>query len=92
MTTNRRKNTCIVMTLCNRPGYTTKVLDALARCDDVDRFPIGLLCEPVNDEVIAIAGKFTTLPHVRAFVMVGNQRVGVQREHLLGSGIRVRSS
>lgn len=76
MATNRNRNTCVVMTLCSRPAYTRQVLEALARCDDVDRFPIGLLCEPVNDEVIDIAAKFTTLPHVKAFVMVGSQRVG----------------
>jgi len=76
MPTSRSKNTCVVMTLCSRPGYTKTVLDALARCDDVDRFPIGLLCEPVSDEVISIAAQFTQLPHVKAFVMVGSQRVG----------------
>ncbi len=66
--------TVVMMTLCNRPSYTAQVLGALARCDDVDRFPIGLLCEPVNDEVIDIAGKFTTLPHIKAFAMTGRHR------------------
>jgi len=74
--TNNNRDTCVVMTLCSRPAYTRKVLDALARCDDVDRFPIALLCEPVCDEVISIASEFTRLPHVHAFAMVGTQRVG----------------
>ena len=64
------------MTLCNRPGYTKAVLDALARCDDIDRFPVAMLCEPVNDEVIDLARAFTMLPHVKAWAMVGTQRVG----------------
>ena len=74
--TNRNKNTVVVMTLCSRPSYTRQVLDALAKCDDVDRFSIGLLCEPVNQEVIDIADSFTKLPHVKAWLMVGQQRVG----------------
>lgn len=74
--TNRNKNTVVVMTLCSRPAYTRQVLDALAKCDDVDRFSIGLLCEPVSQEVIDIADSFTKLPHVKAWLMVGQQRVG----------------
>jgi hypothetical protein len=74
--TNRKRNTCVVMTLCSRPVYTKTVLDALARCDDVDKFPVALLCEPVNQHVIDIAAAFTQLPHVKAFVMLGNTRVG----------------
>ena len=73
---NNNRDTCVVMTLCSRPDYTRKVLDALARCDDVDKFPIALLCEPVSDEVISVAAEFTKLPHVHAFVMVGQQQVG----------------
>lgn len=76
MTANRNRDTCVVMTLCSRPKYTRQVLDALARCDDVDKFPIALLCEPVSDEVVTIAAEFTKLPHIHAFVMVGQRRVG----------------
>lgn len=64
------------MTLCSRPEYTKIVLDALARCDDIDRFPVAMLCEPVSDEVIELAGKFTQLPHVKAWAMIGSARVG----------------
>ena len=64
------------MTLCSRPEYTKKVLDALACCDDIDRFPVAMLCEPVSDEVISIAEQFTKLPHVKAWAMVGSKRVG----------------
>lgn len=74
--TNRRRNTCVVITLCNRPAYTTAVLEALARCDDVERFPIAMLCEPINQQVIDIAATFTKLPHVHAFAMVGSKQVG----------------
>jgi hypothetical protein len=76
MITNRRKNTVVVMTLCNRPAYTKRVLDALARCDDIDRFPVAMLCEPVDQEVIDLAKAFTQLPHVKAWALVGTQRVG----------------
>lgn len=74
--TNRKNNTVVVITLCSRPAYTRRVLDALARCEDVDRFPIGLLCEPVNQEVIDLADTFTKLPHIKAWSMVGQKRVG----------------
>lgn len=74
--TNRNRNTCVVVTLCSRPAYTRQVLDALARCEDIELFPVGLLCEPVNQEVIDLAGAFTKLPHVHAFAMVGSVRVG----------------
>ena len=76
MTVNSKRNTCVVMTLCSRPGYTKTVLDALARCDDIDKFPIALLCEPVSDHVVEVARRFTELPHVHAYVMVGSTRVG----------------
>jgi hypothetical protein len=76
MITNRRKNTVVVLTLCNRPEYTKQVLTGLARCDDIDRFPVGMLCEPVNQEVIELAQAFTQLPQVKAWVLVGTQQVG----------------
>lgn len=77
MAANRNGNTVIVMTLCNRPQYTRQVLQALARCDDIDKFPVALLCEPVNDDVIHEAVLFAhEMPHVHAFVMVGQKRVG----------------
>lgn len=74
--TNAKANTAVVITLCNRPAYTRAVLEALARCDDVDRFPIAMLCEPVNQEVIDVADAFTKLPHVKAWYKVGEMRVG----------------
>ena len=76
MAANHGRQTCVVMTLCSRPDYTQRVLSALARCEDVDQFPIGLLCEPVSEHVIDLARQFTQLPHVKAFAMVGTQRVG----------------
>ena len=76
MTSNRRRNTVVVMTLCSRPGYTRRVLDALSRCDDIDQFPVAMLCEPVDDEVIDLAKAFTLLPHVKSWVQVGQKRVG----------------
>ena len=76
MTTNRKHNTVVVMTLCSRPDYTKRVLDALARCDDIDRFPVAMLCEPVSQEVVDLAAAFTRLPHVKAWAMVGHKRVG----------------
>jgi len=48
----------IVMTLCNRPKYTARVLDALAACDGADKVPVYLMVEPVNDEVLRIAKGF----------------------------------
>lgn len=74
--TNLNNNTAVVVTLCSRPAYTRQVLDALARCDDVDRFPIGLLIEPVSQEVIDIASEFIKLPHVKAWMKVGEKQVG----------------
>ena len=76
MTANRNRNTVVVMTLCSRPAYTRRVLDALARCDDIDRFPIAMLCEPVSQEVMDLAAEFTKLPHVKAWTLVGQKRVG----------------
>jgi hypothetical protein len=76
VTSNRKHDTVVVITLCSRPDYTRRVLEALARCEDIDRFPVAMLCEPVNDEVIDLAGAFTQLPHVKAWAMVGNSRVG----------------
>jgi len=74
VTSNRKHDTVVVITLCSRPDYTRRVLEALARCEDIDRFPVAMLCEPVNDEVIDLAGAFTQLPHVKAWAMVGNSR------------------
>jgi hypothetical protein len=76
MPTNSKNNTAVVATLCSRPAYTKRMLSALAKCEDVDRFPIGLLAEPVNQEVIDAAAEFTKLPHIKAWLMVGQQRVG----------------
>ncbi len=69
-------NTVIVITLCKRPDYTRRVLDALARCDDISRYPVAMLCEPVNEEVIELAAAFTRKPGIKAWAMVGTQRVG----------------
>jgi hypothetical protein len=71
-----KRTTAIVMTLCSRPDYTRRVLEALAKCDDVDKYPIHLMCEPVMDEVIDIANAFRLYPHVKATVEVGKHRVG----------------
>ena len=43
MTSNRKRNTVVVMTLCNHPAYTRRVLEALSRCDDIDAFPVSML-------------------------------------------------
>lgn len=48
----------IVMTLCQRPHYTKRVLDALERCDGIKGVPVFLLCEPVCDAVFDLAKKF----------------------------------
>lgn len=66
--------TCIVMTLCNRPQYTRRVLDALSRCDDIERFDVGLFVEPVNPEVIDLATRFRGPECVH----LGNSRVGIE--------------
>ena len=71
-----KRNTAIVMTLCSRPDYTREVLAALARCDDVDQYPIRLLCEPVDDSVIEAAVIFAKFPHINAEIRVGHNRVG----------------
>ena len=73
---NARKNTVIVLTLCSRPDYTRRVLEALYRCDGVSSFPVAMLCEPVNDEVIDLAAAFTRRPGIKAWAMIGTQRVG----------------
>ena len=72
MTTNENKNTIVVMTLCNRPDYTRRVLDALAACDDSEQFPVAFSCEPVNREVIMLAKAFRQ----PSFVNVGKKKVG----------------
>jgi len=69
-------NTVIVLTLCNRPDYTRRVLDALYCCDGISSFPVAMLCEPVNDEVIDLAAAFTRRPGIKAWAMIGTQRVG----------------
>lgn len=69
-------NTVVVITLCKRPDYTRRVLDALARCDDISRYPVAMLCEPVSDEVIDLAAAFTRRTGIKAWAMVGTQRVG----------------
>jgi len=76
VTANRKKNTVVVLTLCSRPAYTKQVLDALAKCEDIDKFPVAMICEPVHQEVIDLATAFTQLPHVKAWAMVGQQQVG----------------
>lgn len=48
----------IVMTLCKRPKYTARVLEALAACDGIDGVPVYLMCEPVCDEVVRLAHAF----------------------------------
>jgi hypothetical protein len=73
---NLNRNTVIVMTLCNRPAYTQRVLDALSRCEDIDRFPVAMLVEPINQHVIDLAVAFTFLPHVKAWVNIGQKQVG----------------
>lgn len=45
----------IVMTLCNRPHYTKRVLDMLARCDGCSDVPVTLCVEPGNDAVLNLA-------------------------------------
>ena len=45
----------IVMTLCNRPHYTKRVLDMLAKCDGCSDVPVTLCVEPGNDAVLNLA-------------------------------------
>ena len=66
----------IVITLCRRPDYTRQVLSALAKCDDIDKYQVFMLIEPVSQAVIDAAVDFTKLPHVRATGLVGQKRVG----------------
>lgn len=68
----RNDSTCIVMTLCSRPQYTRRVLDALGRCDDIEQFAVAFFCEPVDEDVIDLAIRFRG-PEC---VLVGQQRVG----------------
>lgn len=68
--------TAIVVTLCSRPEYTRTVLSALAKCDEVDQYPIYLACEPVCQEVVDAANTFAALPHVKATVEVHKVRYG----------------
>lgn len=60
------------MTLCSRPRYTQRVLEALARCDGIETFVVAFFVEPVDQEVIDLAVKFRG----RDSVMVGSSRVG----------------
>lgn len=63
---------CIVMTLCNRPEYTRRVLEALAQCDGIEGVPVAFACEPVNAEVVRLARKFRE----PRFVSVGTRKAG----------------
>lgn len=69
-------STAVVMTLCSRPAYTRRVLDALARCDGVEDLPIILVCEPVSQEVIDLAVAFHKRPRIRATVLGQQSRAG----------------
>ena len=51
-------NTAIVITLCNRPVYTSVVLGALEKCDGIDGLPVYMLCEPINEQVCDIAASY----------------------------------
>jgi hypothetical protein len=68
--------TAIVMTLCHRPLYTRRVLDALAACDGVEQLPVILMCEPVSEEVVDLAVAFGRRPGIKATVMRHDQKVG----------------
>lgn len=70
------KNTAIVMTLCSRPAYTRRVLDALALCDGVGEIPIVLVCEPVSQEVIDLAMAFHRRDGIKATVLGHKTRAG----------------
>ena len=63
---------CIVMTLCNRPAYTARVLEALAACDGIDGKPVAFSIEPVNEEVIRLAKAFRE----PRFIHVGQKQLG----------------
>lgn len=80
MTPKRKPRTIVVMTLCNRPDYTRRVLNALARCDYIEMFPVAMSCEPVNDDVIQIAkawsAEMSSIYGPQYFVNVGQRRVG----------------
>jgi hypothetical protein len=66
----------IVMTLCSRPAYTKRVLDALARCDGIEDHRVILVCEPVCQEVIDLAVEFHKRPGIRATVLGQQARAG----------------
>jgi len=51
-------NTAVVMTLHNRPEYTSAVLAALLQCEGIEDLPVYLMCEPVNQAVIDVAKEF----------------------------------
>lgn len=48
-------DTAIVITLCNRPEYTSKVFEGLCRCEGIEDYPVYLMCEPINKHVKTIA-------------------------------------
>lgn len=45
----------VVMTLCNRPHYTKRVLEGLAKCDGSNGVNVILCVEPGNDAVMNLA-------------------------------------
>lgn len=69
-------DTAIVVTLCSRPAYTRRTLDALAACDGIGNFPVLLLCEPVSREVLETAIAFGKRPGINATVLKHESRVG----------------
>lgn len=75
---------CIVVTLCNRPAYTMRVLDALAACDGIEGRPVAFCCEPVNKEVVMLAKAFRE----PRFIHVGQKKLGcnVNTYHALSTG------
>lgn len=67
--------TAIVMTLCSRPRYTRRTLEALAACDGVNDYPVFLVCEPVCQEVVDMAVLFGR-HHPRTKVLRHDARIG----------------
>ena len=62
---NLANNYVIVMIAYNRPGYFSKTLSYLAKCDGIEKYTILFFIEPGTDnkEVIEIAKNFKDLQY-----------------------------
>lgn len=45
----------ITITLCNRPEYARRALEAMSQCVGIEEYIVLPFVEPVNDEVVALA-------------------------------------